>query len=304
MGKTVLEAGADAVFAGPKGFSRRGFEYELTSEEIRDLCEFASSRGKHVRLAVNSYPDDRYDEVLWKTVEECVAFGIQALIVNDPGFCRELRRRFPVLGIHASVGASIFNASDAQFWKDCGATGIVLLCNLTPNQVKPIAAATDCELEILVHANRDFTFLGKCWLSSYCAVQSIMAFSHTKVHGSPNRGGVCYQVCRRQWVRQANGNLSTDLPNECQLLVTQLRDYLAAGVTTFKIQGREYTIELMKQMIALYSGIMSSLSESQYDLSLSGAVTIARQIEELRNEERRERTAKLVSDGLIAGGLS
>jgi len=304
MGKAVLNAGADAVFVGPKGFSRRGFEYELTNEEIRNLCEFASSRGKQVRLAVNSYPDDRCDEVLWNMVEECVAFGVKALIVNDPGFCRELRRRFPDLDIHASVGASIFNVSDAMFWEDCGATGLVLLCNLTPEQVKSIADATDCDLEILVHANRDFTFLGKCWISSYCAVKEVATDPHIKIHGSPNRGGVCHRVCRRPWTCNLEESLAVDLPNECCLLVRELEHYVDAGVKTLKVQGREYSIDLTGRMIGMYAGILKWLQGHDCDSVLSQAETTAAQLEIIRDRERSQRTSLLVSAALTSGVAS
>jgi putative protease len=297
MGKAVLDAGADAVFAGPKGFSRRGLEYELTTAETRDLCHFARSRGKDVRLAVNSYPPDSCDSVLWRTVEECVAYGVQALIVNDPGFCRELRRRFPDLGIHASVGASIFNVSDARFWEDCGATGLVLLCNLSPEQVRSIADATHCELEVLVHANRDFTFLGKCWISSYAAVKETTNCGQTKVHGSPNRGGVCTRVCRSKWhlcAPAACGSGMTDLPNECRLLGEVLWDYAEAGVSCYKIQGREYSLRLTTRMTLAYRTALDHISRylppSKADLS-----SVLCQIAVDRDAERVARTTTLLS---------
>lgn len=296
MGKAVLDAGADAVFVGPKGFSRRGFEYELTNEEIRNLCEFASSRGKQVRLAVNSYPDDRCDEALWRTVEDCVGSGVRALIVNDPGFCRELRRRFPDLDIHASVGASIFNVSDAMFWEDCGATGLVLLCNLTPEQVKPIADTTHCELEVLVHANRDFTFLGKCWISSYCAVKEAVACSRVKIHGSPNRGGVCSRVCRARWRAGDSDDRKvreSDLPNECRLLRETLLDYAKVGVTCFKIQGREYSPELTAQMTAIYRRILNDIANGVFD-SQQSCVDELDDLARRREQERSSRTSALL----------
>lgn len=227
MGRAVLESGADAVFTGLKGYSRRGFEYELTVPEIEELCRIAADLNKDVRLAVNIYPQMRKDDRLLGCVEDCVNSGISSIILNDPGLCAQVSARYPMLGIHVSVGASLFNVRDALFWKSLGATGLVLLCNLSPKDIRPIAAATDCELEILVHANRDFTFLGKCWISSYCKTRSVASDGVERCEGSPNRGGICYRVCRKPWQEICKHHVvATDLPNDCRLLAEELLSYL------------------------------------------------------------------------------
>jgi len=295
MGIAVLDAGADAVFAGLKGFSRRGFDYELTVGEVEELCGQAGRRGKAVRLAVNSYPDDAIHDRLVEDIALCVKAGVDSVILNDPGLCRALRSAHPSLGLHASVGASVFNVYDATFWQDCGATGLVLLCNLPPKDVIPIHDNTGLELEVLVHANRDFTYLGKCWISGYASTQELKAEGLSKVGGSPNRGGVCYRVCRSEWsfINEHSSGRRTDLPNECQMLTGELMEYAKAGVTCFKIQGREYSTALVVEMVRCYRALVDAMdlsSAADLKIVLSQLDCLSQQ----RDCERGLRTKALV----------
>jgi U32 family peptidase len=303
MGRAVLEAGADAVFAGLKGYSRRGFEYELSVPEIKELCGVAADLNKEVRLAANVYPPSGQEKHLMGCIAECVQAGVSSVILNDPGLCRQVRGIHPELGIHVSVGASVFNTEDALFWESLGATGLVLLCNLSPEHIRPIAERTNCDLEILVHANRDFTFLGKCWISSYCAAEVARLGCLEKMGGSPNRGGICYRVCRESWrvlQRGSNGHLQSDLPNECRLLADEIRDYIAAGVSCFKLQGREYSLELTKNMARVFRELIDSFTSSGHarkDLSET-----LPQLTRLRDGERVARTRSLIKTAI--GGIS
>jgi len=300
MGRLVLDAGADAVFAGIKGMSRRSFECELTLNEMSDLCTIARERGKDVRLAVNVFPDDTREERVLSDIDKCVRFGVESIIVNDPGLCTVLRQTYPHIGLHASVGASVFNVPDAMFWRSCGATGIVLLCNLAPEDIQPIARRVDLDLEILVHANRDFTFLGKCWISSYACAKPVFHGERWKIEGSPNRGGICYRLCRRHW-RFENGAgqppTVSDLPNECRLLVHELAAYAHAGVVCFKIQGREYGVPLVRDMVSLYRRVLYQI-EGPPDYRSEGLDRLAGEIEDMRDVERERRTAVLLQAAL------
>src|SRR5664279_151102 len=56
MCRLVLDEGADAVYVGVRGWSRRGSEHELTDDEIRQTIDYAAARGKEVRVVVNTLP--------------------------------------------------------------------------------------------------------------------------------------------------------------------------------------------------------------------------------------------------------
>ncbi|MCP4114353.1 MAG: U32 family peptidase [Desulfobacteraceae bacterium] len=292
MGKAVLDAGADAVFAGLAGFSRRGFEYELSVTEIISLTKYAHNINKSVRIAINAYPDNLFTKDLLNDIDLCIQAGVASIILNDPGLCEFIRNRYPSLEIYASVGASILSIDDALFWKSIGATGIVLLCNLNENDIKLFSQIEALDLETLVHANYDFTFLGKCWISSYTCTKTISNTQYSKIEGSPNRGGICYRVCRKQWRCNNEENIKTDLPNECLLFGKELKGYAEAGVTCFKIQGREYSIPLVIKMVKVYRKIIDNLyTKINFEMVEESLKTIELE----RDKERCQRTSQLIN---------
>ena len=56
MVKAVFDAGADSVYVGVKGWSRRASRYELDDEQIIKAVKIAENDGKSVRAAINAMP--------------------------------------------------------------------------------------------------------------------------------------------------------------------------------------------------------------------------------------------------------
>ena len=56
MAIDALECGADSVFIGPKGWSRRPASDELTDLEMKEVIQFPGNTGKEARIAINGMP--------------------------------------------------------------------------------------------------------------------------------------------------------------------------------------------------------------------------------------------------------
>src|SRR4030065_2001802 len=95
MACAVLEAGADAVYVGAAGWSRRPPEDELHDEEIREVGEFARSRGQEVKVALNSVPGPQEIPLLFQKVEKYIGWGLSSFIINEHGCIRQINKRFP-----------------------------------------------------------------------------------------------------------------------------------------------------------------------------------------------------------------
>ena len=54
MARQAFLNGADSVYVGAKGWSRRTVEYELEDQEIEAITRLALSMGKGVRVALNT----------------------------------------------------------------------------------------------------------------------------------------------------------------------------------------------------------------------------------------------------------
>ena len=117
----ALQAGADAVYVGLKGWSRGGAKGELTSEELLDAVTAAHAQGRRLHVALNTIPGQPERRYLVRRVEELIGWGIDGVIVNDAGILTELRTHYPKLCITASIGCAAMNArsEERRVGKEC-----------------------------------------------------------------------------------------------------------------------------------------------------------------------------------------
>src|SRR5512134_3947698 len=107
MVRAALDSGADAVYVGARGWSRRRAEYEMDDDQIVASAGYARSRGKVLRFLLKA--------------GKFLDAGVRDFILTDVGLMAALKGRFPDASIHASVGCTIINAEDARFYREAGA---------------------------------------------------------------------------------------------------------------------------------------------------------------------------------------
>ena len=126
MATAVIDAGADIVYVGPLGWSRRPYESEMTGEDIRAAIVYAAARGRQVRVVLNTFPSPfEMDDFIAK-VRLYDSWGASGFIVTDPGAIKLIRRLLPHTLIHVSIGSGIANAWDARFYQALGADIVIL----------------------------------------------------------------------------------------------------------------------------------------------------------------------------------
>jgi len=304
MVRAVLDNGADAVYVGVKGWSRRRAQYEMDDDQVLVSAEYASSLGKVLRVAFNTLPASREIPLLLAKVEKFTSAGIRDFILTDVGAMRELSRRFPGIQIHASVGCTIINPDDAWFYKEAGATQIVAECRMGPEEMRRIREEVGVGLEVLVHATTCYTLLGRCTMSSYTRQEwRIDAEGKNHFLGSPNRGGLCYRVCLAEWDRVGeDGETEVErlvLPNQAYFLVDDIPSLIDLGVDTIKIQGREYSVPLVGRMVRFYRGLIDAYMGDRSSFRIDPWKERMAGIVSARDDERREKTAGLISESLM-----
>ncbi len=234
----AMDYGADAIYLGGKDFSLRAHAINFTDDDIREVVQIAHSRGKKVFVTVNIIPrNDDFAQII-DYAKRLDALQVDAVIVADLGVIKVFREHTK-LAIHVSTQANITNKHTALEYVRLGATRLVLARELNITEIKEICDAVkgQAEIEVFVHGAMCVSYSGRCLLSNYMT------------NRASNRGD-CAHSCRYKYVLQ-----ETKRPNEywpieedehgtyilnsrdmCQ--INRLPELIAAGVTSFKIEGR------------------------------------------------------------------
>ncbi len=243
----AVQNGCDAVYLGGHQFNARvysdNFDYERMSEAIR----YAHSYGVKVYVTMNT--------LLYENeIEDAIAYarflyeqGADALIIQDLGLFDVVSQCFPDMECHASTQLHIHNEAGIRKMAELGFSRIVLPRETLIEDIERYAKS-GIELEVFVQGAICVSYSGQCLMSA------------KKQNRSGNRGA-CAQMCRMKYrlgyeqdhtvhyVKQEGDYLIS--PKDLNTL-QQVPKLIAAGVTSFKIEGRMKRPEYVALMTALY----------------------------------------------------
>ncbi|MBI3087038.1 MAG: U32 family peptidase [candidate division NC10 bacterium] len=262
MVEAVVANGANAIYVGPRGWSRRRDRYELPEEDVREAVLMAHAGGAKLRVAINTNMQSHEIPPMLRKMERFVAWGVDGAIMTDIGAIAEVHRRFPHLTIHASIGANILNDEDVRFYRSIGVSQVVADTKLTLKELASRKEQMDVGIEILIHANYCYTYLGKCWMSPYHRLERTTDPSgKDQFKGSPNRGGLDYRVCLESWELYSGITRWEErvaLKNDAFFLLEDIPRLIDLGVHCLKIQGREYPVPLVGDMVRFYRDLIDA----------------------------------------------
>ena len=95
--------GADAVYLGLKSFSARAEAVNFSESDLDEITAFAHSKGKKVYVAINTLMQESELPELLKMLSLCEKYQVDAIIVQDLGVARIVKKCFPSLVLHAST---------------------------------------------------------------------------------------------------------------------------------------------------------------------------------------------------------
>ncbi|HVP44398.1 MAG TPA: peptidase U32 family protein [Terriglobales bacterium] len=262
MAKAAVDSGANAVYVGARGWSRRRDAYELSDEQLHQAVGIVHSGGAKLRVAINTNMQSSELPALLRKMEKFVAWGVDGAIMTDVGAIAEVHRRFPQLVIHASIGANILNNEDVAFYRSIGVTQVVADTKLTLRELASRKTSLDVGIEVLIHANKCYTYLGKCWMSPYHRLERTTdEFGKDLFRGSPNRGGLDYRVCLEKWELFDGKKLlepAVALKNDAFFYLDDIPPLITLGVHCLKIQGREYPVPLVAGIVRFYRELIDA----------------------------------------------
>lgn len=266
MAKLALDEGADAVYVGVIGWSRRGAEHELNDDEIREIIDYAGERGKEVRVVVNTLPSSTEIPMFLDRIDMYAGWGAKGFMISDVGCMRLVHSRLPHVAIHTSVGCGITNYKDVRFLAENGATHVVLPYRMTIDEIAEIKAKTGIGIEVFMFKTPSGGKIcpGKCMMSSYFSYRRWLD-DNGKDHffGSASRGGDCLRVCQSNWSfgtdDESLGEPMTIKTNPA-LWVEELPAYLAAGVDCLKVPGRDRSDQLVRDIVRFYRTVLDRIA--------------------------------------------
>lgn len=255
IGIAAINCGADAVYiAGPLFGARQAAGNSIG--DIKELCDYAHLYGARVFITLNTI---LYDTELDAAMDQMAAVqeaGADALIVQDLAVLKlaassgTLLKNFS-LPLHASTQCAIRTPEQARFYEDLGFSRLILERELSLEQIHAIRNAVNCELEFFVHGALCVCYSGQCYLSE-------------AITGRSANRGACAQACRSLYdLTDSSGKVL--IRNKALLslkdlnLKDRLSDLAAAGITSFKIEGRLKNISYVKNIVRDYSIALDKL---------------------------------------------
>lgn len=250
--KTALAFGADAVYFGLPAFSLRSRINPFNREKIKEAMAYVRQQGRQAYLTFNIYPHSRHLKELSKYADLIAKLKPDALIMSDPGIISFAKEKLPAIPRHLSTQANCTNWRAAKFWREQGIERIILARETTLEDIKEIhQQVPDLELEYFVHGAMCMSYSGRCILSKWLT-------------GRGANLGDCTQPCRwryrleeekrpGEYMSIEEDQHGTYIMNSRDLCLLEHLDKLrAAGVSSFKIEGRTKSIYYVANIVKIY----------------------------------------------------
>ena len=235
VGQAALLAGADAIYIGGPSFGARAAAGN-SIEDITALCSMAHILGARVYLTVNTLLYDNELSAVEELLAQARVAGVDALIVQDPALLS--MSTLQDMEIHASTQMNIDTLEKVAFCRQLHFSQVVLPREFSLEQIRSFCQAfPDTRFEVFVSGAMCVSVSGICYISEMMTGRSA------------NRGA-CAQICRlpmtlyKKQGTELNPEVDTEIASghllsmKDNLRLNQLEDLVAAGASSFKIEGR------------------------------------------------------------------
>ncbi len=251
--KIAVLYGADAVYLGGTSFGLRAKAKNFDYTQMKEGVEFAHKHGVKVYVTCNIFAHNEDFENMADYFRELQELNVDAILVADPGVFSVAREVVPNMDIHISTQANNTNYHTALFWKNLGASRIVMARELSLKEIKGISdnIPEDLEVEAFVHGAMCISYSGRCLLSNYLT-------------GRDANKGACSHPCRwnyyvtektrpNEYMPVIEDDRGTYIFNSKDLcMINHIPDLIEAGVMSLKIEGRIKTSFYVGTVVRAY----------------------------------------------------
>ena len=265
----AIRYGADAVYLGVVDFSLRAMRKGelITLDNVKDAIAKAHELNAKAYLTLNIFAFN--NDI--RQLEECIDIfndaRPDAVILSDFGVFNLVRKRMPDVDIHISTQTNTLNYESVKFWRDLGASRVILARELAIKDIAEIRhQVPDIELESFVHGAQCVSFSGRCLLSDY----------FSKGERKANHGN-CSQPCRWSYklvestrpdeyleINQ-DGRGSHILSPKDLCLVEYLPQLIDAGIDSLKVEGRTKSLYYVSAVAKAYRQAIDEILAGKTD---------------------------------------
>jgi len=255
--RAAIENGADAVYFGLEtGFNARARATNFAVDDLPRLMAMLHRRGLKGYATLNTlvFSDElpRFEQVIVAVAEA----GVDAVLVQDVGAARLIKTICPDLPMHASTQMTLTSAESIRLAEQLGMERVVVARELSIDEIVAIRQETSMPLEVFVHGALCVAYSGQCLTSE-------------SLGGRSANRGQCAQACRLPYDLVCDGK-DIDLGDQHYLLSPQdlaaysiVPELIAAGIASFKIEGRLKTPEYVANITRHYRAAIDAVVAAQ-----------------------------------------
>ncbi len=217
----VYDAGADAIYAGVKGYSARHPSVDIVWDDFVFIAKLAQDRGKKLYATFNQPLDDQGVDFFCTICSQNERSPVvDAFIVSDLGAIYEASRLSLInTSIHASINTGLLNEFDIKWAADNRVSRIILSTNISFSFIASLTSRFPyVDFEMLAYGGVCFFDAARCpcfYSKEDITVGTICSYNYKN---SMSHETVCFQ--------------RPHLDGSC------VADYIHIGIKKFKIEGR------------------------------------------------------------------
>ena len=250
--RAAVQNGADAVYMGGPAFNARIKAENFTRDAMKEAIGYAHERDVKVYVTVNTLLKD--DELFrgFSYINFLCEAGADAVILQDMGLARLVRKYMPHMPVHLSTQATVYSAGGVDAASRMGFARVVPARELSLEEIKDLCGR-GCEIEMFVHGAMCMCYSGQCHMSRLIG----------GVNGRSGNRGLCAQPCRLPY-EDENGRRGYFLSPKDMCLLGSLDRICEAGVDSLKIEGRMKSPEYVATVTGIYRKYLDMCGEGRF----------------------------------------
>ncbi len=241
--KWAIIYGADAVYIGGYDYSLRANANNFSLDDIKEAVNYAHSFNRRVYVTINILFHNEDLEGLDEYLKKLSDIGVDAFIVSDMAVIKRIQEMHLNPEIHISTQESTVNKESVRFFKEIGASRVVLGRECSREDILDIKEnVSDMELEVFIHGAMCTSYSGRCVLSNYVT------------NRDSNRGG-CSQVCRFSFNIDDKDDFQICSKDLC--MIDYVPELVNMDIASLKIEGRMRSLYYIATVVNAYKTIVT-----------------------------------------------